>query len=154
MKQAGFVPILIVILLAAALLGGYFIYQKQIIQFSPSNITVQEAVENFYTKYFDCLNRHFQNSGGKSPRENCPWDDPALNDELVEKLNLTRASDPILCAQNLANNIKVDKAQVNGDTATTTVHTYFSASGDNQILIGLIRKAGQWKINEITCANY
>jgi len=116
-----------------------------------------KVVNDFYSTYVNCLQKYFDAvSKGTSPAPtSCPSLNtyPALSPDLISKLNQVKGADPILCAQNYPNNIKVDNAVSSGNTASTTVHTYYTGSGDNPIQVGLTLENNNWLITSITCTN-
>jgi hypothetical protein len=111
------------------------------------------VTESFYTWYLSCLNEHFSqttnSSYNKSPLEACPYHS---NSYLIAPAKDLRAqgADPILCAQNTPQSIKVDKLTTSKDIAYVTVHTFYE-TGDNPITVEL--KSGQsgWQITNIIC---
>jgi hypothetical protein len=116
-----------------------------------------KVVNDFYSTYAACLQKYFDAlSKGTSPAPtSCPSFStyPALSPDLISKLNQVKGADPVLCAQNVPNNIKVDNAITSGNTANTTVHTYYTSSGDNPIQVGLTLENNNWLITSITCSN-
>lgn len=167
-SQKGLAPILIVLLIAVV--GGYFIYQGQVrtssdIKQSSQPISdlsekpTKKLVETFYADYLTCLDNHFKNSMGRSSRENCPFNNPLLSDELLLKLNQAEGFDPILCAQDLPDNgfivedpfiiaNQVSKYQL----AKIIVKTNYVGSGPNPIVVNMDNSSSQWKIVDIACS--
>ncbi len=145
--------------LISLLLGLYFLtnqpsHELITIQPSPSPVAIQSpeiVVETFYSSYLNCFNRHFENLNGKSPRENCPFDQyQVLDMNLVDKLNNYIGGDPILCAQDLPTSISVDPGSIQGNTATTIVHES-GFNKDNPVTVDLTLENNQWKITNIIC---
>lgn len=115
----------------------------------------EKVTEDYYTWYSECVDDYFNNSTGKKLAEECPYEkDNILDITLIQELKKRVAFNPILCSQNTPDDkIMADKAIVTGDTAQTTIHTYYSGSGDNPITIKLRLINNQWKITNIHCPN-
>ncbi len=109
------------------------------------------VANNFFNWYLQCLNDHFQKAANSSPSqynksidEACPYQ---TNTGISSKLK----TDNILCSQNTPASISTDKAQVSGDMATTSVHTFYSGSGDRPITVQLEKENNSWRITNIIC---
>lgn len=111
-----------------------------------------DIVKELYDDHISCLQKHFQNFSGNSPEQDCPYEKTFLTSTLLQQLENTKSSDPILCSSNQPSVSTVDKAIVTNNTATTTVHTYYS-NIDNPINLGLVLEDNNWKINSIACSH-
>lgn len=178
-NQKGFAPIFIligIVVLVGILGGAYYIgtqttakpFQNPVVSQTPESsptsssssllttrtpFSPETVIENFYNSYLNCIENHFQNSNGRSPRENCPFKNSNLSDELVQRLDEARAHDPILCAQDTPVSIKVDQAIIESNKANLTVHTFYEISNDNPIKVALTKgQDGYWQITNITCS--
>lgn len=148
-------PTLIIIVILVALLAGSLFYLSSSKKQIPSNdlIPPEKVVEEYYTWYIDCVNSYFNNITNKGTiREICSYKkNGVLDNMLIQRLNTAVAHDPVLCAQNTPDGkIKIDKPLIKGDTAETTVHTYYSST-DNPIKIELKLRDNSWKIKDIIC---
>lgn len=111
----------------------------------------ENTVYNLYTEYFDCLKDHFNNPNGRSPDETCSLsDDKYLDSKLLTKFEQNRIN--LICAQEIPVDFTVDKAQIIDNQASTTVHTYYSDSGENPIKVRLQNTNNTWKITDVVCA--
>jgi hypothetical protein len=57
------------------------------------------------------------------------------------------AADPVLCAQDIPENVSVESSEITGDSAAVRVVT----SWGTKMGLDLIRVEGNWKIDAITC---
>lgn len=71
----------------------------------------------------------------------------------------SKGIDPVICAQNTSQSLKIDEPTFQGNNATINVHAEFG-SGANTIKVGLIKTTQTyelsdtkqlWQINTITC---
>lgn len=135
-------------------------YRDQLITPLSSSTTInmtppsspEKTVQNFYDWYMNCLETHFSKPNGKPPAENCNYKtSPYVNQKLIDNLAERRGGDAVLCAANTPDSFKVDSAVSRNDGATVVVHTYFSVSGDNPLLVSLESDGRNWLISNVEC---
>jgi hypothetical protein len=114
--------------------------------------TPEEIVESFYAWVIDWEYDPQQNA--PQPPEGHYYERQEIAPELVYHVERTIASfdgkggyDPLLCAQDIPENIRAGEATFNGDQATVIVTTSF----DTEFSVALIQLGGQWKIRLVEC---
>jgi len=140
---------------------NYDLFNKMLATFkfttsaSPTDETAKaptSVVNDFYSAYVNCNRKYFDDLSKGSSTQKCPslTSYPVLKADLVSELSAVKQADPILCAQNIPTSINVDQAITSGNTAITTVRTFYGSS-DNPIKVSLEKQNNQWLISDITC---
>lgn len=143
-----FLPMLVAATLLLVGINTLFINLRA----SKDGIVIENLVAKTYKDHIDCLDQHFKNRDGRSPRENCPFGNYAFTDKLIEHFNSVQSSDPMLCAQDIpglpvyVNNVRV---YPNRNAAEAIVHLSFV--NDHPIKVNLENNGG-WKISGISCS--
>ncbi|MBN1890944.1 MAG: DUF3828 domain-containing protein [Thermoflexales bacterium] len=117
----------------------------------PSGKSPEQVTEAFYNWYI----RYASPAAGRNPLVDGAYKRTAyMTDRLVTSIEQTLASfdkggyDPILCAQDIPQNISVSRASVAGASASLTLNTSFSG---HSFQVNLAQVEGQWKLDEIVC---
>lgn len=106
----------------------------------------EEVVESFYNWYIEYPGSPLANRGYAESLY--------LSEKMVVRLDELIASfegggyDPILCAQDLPNEIFVREATVSENTAEVPIESSFQG---HSIVVNLVLRNGEWKIDGTSC---
>jgi hypothetical protein len=139
--------ILVLALGCSLLLGGCsFLAFSGPAPADPLEMTPEEVVESFYSWILDYP--------GNVTADRAFRDSPYLSASFVEQIEAEVSAfqgggaDRFWCAQDIPNSFQVDKAVLDGDTASTTVTTSFSG---HAFTVLLARQGDEWLITNVRC---
>jgi hypothetical protein len=112
----------------------------------PLEMTPEEVVESFYSWILDYP--------GNVTADRTFRDSPYLSASFVEQIEAELSAfqgggaDRFWCAQDIPNSYQVEKAQIDGDSASTRVTTSFSG---HAFTVLLARQGEEWLITNVRC---
>lgn len=120
---------------------------------SPLQTTPAEAVAGFYAQYEDCMKNPPKPATGQVGLY-CQSHNPFITGTFVTNLErggvAKAGADPVVCAQNFPQNIKVGNSTVQGNTTKVKVIETFGPSTVEPIL-SLLKQENGWRVDNITC---
>lgn len=144
MKKNVISILLTVLIASAAIIGGSYALKNGL----KSSQTPEQAMQEFYTQWLThegspLADKVYRNNG-------------YVTQEFADKVDRIVVSfdkggyDPILCAQDIPQDMETVNSSVKEDSAVLTVKEKFSG-GDRMIEVVMDRVDGQWKIGDVVC---
>lgn len=157
----------VIVLVSGMLLAGCAITPAEAVAPEPtaeaalmtSGSTPEEVVQTFYQSWVDYATPDEHGNFNNPMVDEIYKGSPYLTPELITTIEETLASmgpsgyDPILCAQNTPEWIRVDEVQIDGEQASAVVVTSMLARAQqyHRVPVRLELRDGGWLISEINC---